>query len=70
MELLSAGLNAAGFSERQRWELYEMCDFMGQRFNVSSLLQHWPFEVLGRKMKVDEDVIEVRFPPSPSFFTH
>lgn len=61
-DLLSAGLNAPGFSEKQRWELYEMCDYARHHFNVSPLLQHWPFEVLGRKMRVEEDVLEVCTP--------
>ena len=58
-DLLSAGLNAAGFSEKQRWELYEMCDYARYHFNVSPYLQYWPFEVLGRKPRMEEDVIEV-----------
>ena len=58
-DLLSAGLNAAGFSEKQRWELYEMCDYARHHFNVSPYLQYWPFEALGRKPRIEEDVIEV-----------
>ena len=63
-DLLSAGLNAPGFSERQRWELYEMCDYARHHFIVSPLLQYWPFEVLGRKPRVEEDVLNVCPPPS------
>lgn len=65
-DLLSAGLNATGFSERQRWELYEMCDYGRHHFLVSPLLQFWPFEVLGRKPRVEEDVLEVSYTLSSS----
>ena len=58
-ELLSAALNAAGFSERQRWELSEAADVARHHFRISPLCQWWPFEVLGRKPYVDEDVVEV-----------
>ena len=58
-DLLSAALNAAGFSERQRWELSEATDFARHHFRISPLSQWWPFEVLGRKPNIDEDVVEV-----------
>ena len=58
-DLLSAALNAAGFSERQRWELSEATDLARYHFRISPLTQWWPFEVLGRKPHVDEDVVEV-----------
>lgn len=58
-DLLSAALNAAGFSERQRWELSEVSDFARHHFRISPLSQRWPFEVLGRKPYMDEDVVEV-----------
>ena len=67
-ELLSAGLNAAGFSEKQRWELYEIGDYARHHFLLSPLLQSWPFEVVGRKARKEEDVVKVSFPrfPNPS----
>jgi hypothetical protein len=58
-DLLMAGLNAPGFSEKQRWELFEMTDYAKRQFRVSPLLQHWPFEALGRKPHMEDDVIEV-----------
>lgn len=58
-DLLSAALNAAGFSERQRWELSEATDYVRHHFRISPLSQWWPFEVLGRKPRMDEDVIKV-----------
>lgn len=71
-DLLSAGLNAAGFSENQRWQLYEACEYAKHHFIVSPILQHWPFRALGRKVKIEEDVLKVKplpltffFPPSP-----
>lgn len=58
-DLLSAALNAGGFSERQRWELSEATDCARHHFRISPLSQWWPFEVLGRKPHLDEDVVEV-----------
>ena len=59
-DLLSAALNAGGFSEKQRWELSEATDYARHHFRISPLSQWWPFEVLGRKPHMDEDVVEVR----------
>jgi len=58
-DLLSAGLNAAGFSENQRWQLYEACEYAKHHFIMSPMLQYWPFEVLGRKVRIEEDVLDV-----------
>ena len=58
-DLMSAALNAPGFSERQRWELYNTGDLIKGHFLVSPLAQSWPFEVLGRKRGIEEDVVEV-----------
>ena len=60
-DLLSAALNAPGFSERQRWELHRTADLVKAQFSISPLAQSWPFEVLGRKRGVEEDVVEVKF---------
>lgn len=66
-DLLMAGLNAAGFSEKQRWELYETSDYVRHRFAMSPLMQWWPFEVLCRKPRIEEDVVQVSNPhPLPS----
>jgi len=54
--LIHAGLNAAGFSEKQRWELSQIGQF---GFRLSPLAQYWPFEVVGRKAGMEEDVVEV-----------
>lgn len=69
-DLLSAALNAAGFSERQRWELSEATDLARHEFRISPLNQWWPFEVLGRKPHMDEDVVEVRMGSSASLLAH
>ena len=61
-DLLSAALNAAGFSERQRWELSEATDHARHHFRISPLSQWWPFEVLGRRSHMDEDVVEASIP--------
>lgn len=58
-DLLSAALNAGGFSEKQRWEISEATDYARHHFRISPLSQWWPFEVLGRKPHMDEDVVEV-----------
>ena len=57
-ELLYAGLNCPGFSERQRWELTRACGVVGGAARVSPLAKDWPFMVLGRKPNVPEDVME------------
>ena len=59
-ELLRTALNAPGFSELQRWELYHCVGAdlnIRQNFNISPLGQHWPFEALGRKRAMEEDVV-------------
>ncbi len=58
-DLLMAGLNAYGFSERQRWELRQAAGFVGSKIAMSPLAKGWPFEALGRKAGVEEDVVEV-----------
>ena len=58
-DLLSAALNAGGFSEKQRWELSEATENARHHIRISPLSQWWPFEVLGRKPDMDEDVVEV-----------
>lgn len=59
-ELLSAGLNAPGFSERQRWELCQAAELNGPDFGVSPLSEWWPWEALGRKANIADDFIEVK----------
>ncbi len=58
-DLLLAGLNASGFSESQRWDLVQAAEWAGEKIRISPLARWWPFEVLGRKMGVEEDVVEV-----------
>ncbi|KAI9721267.1 MAG: hypothetical protein M1812_002429 [Candelaria pacifica] len=58
IELVYAGLNAPGFSEGQRARLVRSADWVGGRIRISPLASVWPFEVLGRKADIDEDVIE------------
>ena len=57
-ELLFAGLNCPGFSEKQRWELTRCCGPVGLSVRISPLAMYWPFKVLGRKANVPEDVME------------
>ncbi|KAI4201844.1 MAG: hypothetical protein LQ348_001589 [Seirophora lacunosa] len=56
-ELLYAGLNAPAFSEQQRWQLCQAGGPVGERIRMSPLAPYWPFDVLGRKAGVDEDVV-------------
>ncbi|KAI4117138.1 MAG: hypothetical protein LQ345_002565 [Seirophora villosa] len=56
-ELLYAGLNAPAFSEQQRWQLCQAGGPAGERIRMSPLAPYWPFDVLGRKAGVDEDVV-------------
>ncbi|KAL8815488.1 MAG: hypothetical protein Q9191_008462, partial [Dirinaria sp. TL-2023a] len=57
-DLLLAGLNAPGFSERQRWELVSAAEGAGEKVRISPLARWWPFEVLGRRQGKKEDVVE------------
>ena len=59
-DLLSAALNAPGFSEKQRWELYQSSEHGRESYRMSPLLQYWPFEVLSRKAHMDENLVEVK----------
>lgn len=59
-ELMLAGLNASGFSEKQRWELVQAAEYVGGEVKLSPLMKWWPWETLGRKFGSNEDVIEVR----------
>lgn len=59
LELMTAGLNASGFSERQRWELIQAADYTGPEIRLSPLAEWWPWEALGRKPNVPEDLVEV-----------
>lgn len=62
-DLLCAALNAKGFSEKQRWELYNSAEGTNVHFLVSPLAQHWPWEVLNRKAGIEDDAILVTFFP-------
>lgn len=62
-DLLYAGLNAPGFSERQRSELLLVSEWAAVGVRVSPLAKWWPFEALGRRKGVDEDVVEVSTDP-------
>lgn len=68
-ELMLAGLNASGFSEKQRWELVEAAEYVGGEVKLSPLMKWWPWETLGRKIGSEEDVIEVRALATLSQFT-
>lgn len=58
-ELIFAGLNAPGFSEKQRWLLVEAAEYAGDEVKLSPLMKWWPWETLGRKPGSEEDVVEV-----------
>jgi len=58
-ELVYAGLNAPGFSESQRAILVAAAEWAGACIRISPLAVFWPFEVLGRKGGVEEDIVEV-----------
>lgn len=58
-ELLYAGLNAPAFSEQQRWQLCRAVHPADQKIRMSPMAPYWPFQVLGRKAGMDEDVVKV-----------
>ncbi|MCJ1390316.1 hypothetical protein MMC18_003174 [Xylographa bjoerkii] len=57
MDLLYAGLNAPGFSEKQKWELCQVADWAAKAVAISPLTRGWPWLVLARKPDWDDDVI-------------
>ncbi|KAL8690252.1 MAG: hypothetical protein Q9218_004261 [Villophora microphyllina] len=57
-ELLYAGLNAPAFSEQQRWQLCRAAHPVDQKIRMSPLVPYWPFQVLGRKACMDEDLVK------------
>ncbi|KAL8755272.1 MAG: hypothetical protein Q9199_003761 [Rusavskia elegans] len=57
-DLLYAALNVPAFSEQQRWHLRKAASAVGARVRMSPLAEVWPFEVLGRKVGIDEDVVQ------------
>lgn len=66
-ELLYAGLNAPAFSEQQRWQLCRAAHPVDQRIRMSPIAPYWPFDVLGRKAGMDEDLVKVGRHPKPGF---
>ena len=61
-DVVMAGLNAYGFSDKQRWQILEAsASILGRQvFRMSPIARGWPFETLGRKCGYEEDVVEVR----------
>lgn len=59
LALMITGLNAQGFSEKQRWELIQAAEYTGHDIRISPLSQWWPWEVLRRKAGTEEDVVKV-----------
>ncbi|KAI4111882.1 MAG: hypothetical protein LQ339_000341 [Xanthoria mediterranea] len=57
-DLLYAALNVPAFSEQQRWHLRKAASAIGARVRMSPLAEVWPFEVLGRRVGIDEDVVQ------------
>ncbi|KAL8871674.1 MAG: hypothetical protein Q9174_002544 [Haloplaca sp. 1 TL-2023] len=57
VELVYAALNAPAFSEQQRWQLCQAAGPVVPSIRMSELAQYWPFEVLGRKAGMDEDLV-------------
>ena len=57
--LLHAGLNAPGFGEKQKWELYLIGQQGAAGIRISPLSASWPFQALGRKQNWEEDVVMV-----------
>ena len=58
-DLLLAGLNAPGISEKQKWELVITAEWAGMKVRISPLAGWWPFEVVGRRQGFEEEVVEV-----------
>ena len=61
-DLLYAGLNAPGFSEKQKWDLCQAADWGAKSVAISPLAKGWPWLVLARKPDWDDDVVMVSYP--------
>ena len=61
-DLLYAGLNAPGFSEKQKWDLCQVADWAAKAVAISPLTRGWPWLVLARKPDWEDDVIMVSYP--------
>ena len=57
-ELLYTCLNCPGFSERQRFELTRCSGVIGLAVRISPLAKDWPFNVLGRRPDIPEDLMD------------
>ena len=60
MEFVFAGLNCAGFGERQKFQIVISAGPCGRGINISSLARVWPFDLMSRKVGVCDDVVLVR----------
>src|ERR1700761_3814237 len=58
MDLIFAGLNAAGFSERQKAMIVHACQAVGHGFPISRHAATWPFQTLSLNSRnlSDQDV--------------
>lgn len=62
-DLLQAGLKAPGFSEQQKWHLWQVLLPFSQRIaRMSTLSEIWPWLALSKTPGRDEDIIRVSTP--------
>lgn len=62
-DLLQAGLKAPGFSEQQKWHLWQgLLPFSQRIARVSTLSEIWPWLALSKTPGRDEDIIRVSTP--------
>ena len=61
-DLLRAGLNAFGFNDYQRWQLYMAVGddlHVRERFAISPVCEFWPFQILNRSRCAQEDIVQL-----------
>ena len=68
MEFIFAGMNCAGFGERQKFELVTAAKYWGGGVKISPLACFWPFDVIGRRYGLDDNMVKASLTLPPLLF--
>ena len=58
-DFIFAGMNCPGFGERQKYELKNRGGVWGLAIDMSPLNYFWPFDLIGRKVGMDDETVKV-----------
>ena len=58
-DFIFAGINCAGFGERQKHELVTAAGWWGSAIDVPPLNYFWPFDLISRKHGIDNETVKV-----------